>query len=845
MNDTQTTADATRATVSIGNYLTHLDETKRGLAKLLARENITVKHEAVSTACFNILDRVLVLPKFDNVTVDQYDLLIGHEVGHAKHSSGPDSIEILTKCQEFDGLHSYVNVLEDTRIERLMKEEYPGLRGSFRRGYEDFAKYGPLFQEDPNEPIEDHLFIDRINIQYKVGAYRKVPFTHEERALFPRIDALDSFAAVYVLAKELYDADVEAQKNNPEQANAEDTEDASDEEQSSEAPRRAQRDGEKNSKDVENNEDKESSQAKSAGDDDTQSESDSKNEADGQKGDAKTDSDEGQPSEDDAKASANNQSGEGDTEPGEKDADDVSKTARGPVAKTDVANSKALEDIASQKEEPKSTPISVNLRPLTDEVVSKFVVSSETYTNDVFTFLKVYPYLENAAKLYLDEFTTQHGGTIKYLAREFELRKSAKLAERAKTSRTGRLDVSKLYAYKFREDLFKSVTILPNGKSHGIVVLIDASGSMQNVMSDTLDQALLFGSFAKAAGIPFKALIFTDSRYTTRYRHKDEALVDPKESVPALESVDCDLVTILDTTAPRWKDQLVAVAAFALRFDLGKNSIALRSVSEGGLAGTGAVNELYSLPHTSLGSTPLYSAILIVENIVANLKSSLRLDKTTLLIVTDGDDSSGLACWTERSEHGPANISRYQPLTIRDTVTRAVYANYSRDTRYADAGWIADSNAIPAALIGSIQKRHACRVVTIKVLPKKFRYNRPTRYRRPHQNDLLKAAEQFAKPERSLRNGAYAGDGSGPWSFTEDDACASFKATGQVVFKSNDIIGDAAILVSAARFVINNSTNEEDISTKTPAQIKKAFVKHSVGATKNRVFVQTVVPFLA
>ena len=153
MSIEKATADTERATVAIGNYRTHLDETKRGLAKLLARENISVRHEAVSTAMFDIVNRVLVLPKFDSVSVDQYDLLIGHEVGHAKYSSGPTSVAILEKCRDFDGLHTYVNVLEDTRIERLMKDEYPGLRASFRRGYADFATHGPLFQEVVGEDI--------------------------------------------------------------------------------------------------------------------------------------------------------------------------------------------------------------------------------------------------------------------------------------------------------------------------------------------------------------------------------------------------------------------------------------------------------------------------------------------------------------------------------------------------------------------------------------------------------------------------------------------------------------------------------------------------------------------
>ena len=140
------------------------------------------------------------------------------------------------------------------------------------------------------------------------------------------------------------------------------------------------------------------------------------------------------------------------------------------------------------------------------------------------------------------------------MAREFDLKKAARLAERAKTSRTGRLDVTKLYAYKFREDLFKSVTVLPNGKSHGVVVVIDGSGSMHDVMSDTMDQALLFGTFAKAVGIPFKAVVFSTARYgteTSRSSIHNSTDGGSQTLVPAAASI--QLSTVLDTTAPRWK----------------------------------------------------------------------------------------------------------------------------------------------------------------------------------------------------------------------------------------------------------------------------------------------------
>ena len=37
-----------------------------------------------------------------------------------------------------------------------------------------------------------------------------------------------------------------------------------------------------------------------------------------------------------------------------------------------------------------------------------------------------------------------------------------------------------LVNYKFSEDLFKKVTLLPDGKNHGLVFILDWSGSMSN-----------------------------------------------------------------------------------------------------------------------------------------------------------------------------------------------------------------------------------------------------------------------------------------------------------------------------------------------------------------------------
>ena len=117
-------------------------EVKGTLAKLLATENLTVEHRKVSTASFDVNNRVLVLPIWD-ASETVYDLLVGHEVGHA----------LYTPNVPVDAPKGFVNVIEDARIERLMKQTYPGLRKTFFEGYRELwhQDFFGCAEEDPNK----------------------------------------------------------------------------------------------------------------------------------------------------------------------------------------------------------------------------------------------------------------------------------------------------------------------------------------------------------------------------------------------------------------------------------------------------------------------------------------------------------------------------------------------------------------------------------------------------------------------------------------------------------------------------------------------------------------------
>ena len=105
-------------------------EIKGALAKLLATENLTVEHCKCETASFDVINRVLSLPLWI-ASESVYDMLVGHEVGHA----------LYTPADEWEGMldvpKSYVNILEDVRIEKAMKDKFPGLRKDFFNGYKE------------------------------------------------------------------------------------------------------------------------------------------------------------------------------------------------------------------------------------------------------------------------------------------------------------------------------------------------------------------------------------------------------------------------------------------------------------------------------------------------------------------------------------------------------------------------------------------------------------------------------------------------------------------------------------------------------------------------------------
>tara|TARA_B100000579_G_scaffold180149_1_gene146808 strand:- start:374 stop:841 length:468 start_codon:yes stop_codon:yes gene_type:complete len=148
-------------------------EIKSQLAKLLATEDIVVEHKNVETAQFNVDTRVLILPIWEKASNDVYDMLVGHEVGHALFTPNEDPPK--------DVPHNFLNVCEDARIEKLMKRKYLGIAKSFYRGYSEMHE-NDFFELD-GEDIDTFNLADRANLHFKIGSFLDLSFSDLKRRL--------------------------------------------------------------------------------------------------------------------------------------------------------------------------------------------------------------------------------------------------------------------------------------------------------------------------------------------------------------------------------------------------------------------------------------------------------------------------------------------------------------------------------------------------------------------------------------------------------------------------------------------------------------------------------------
>jgi hypothetical protein len=437
-----------------------LIQSKSLLAKLMATENLIVEQRNVSTASFDVKNRVLTVPVLDkNISGYLYDLFMGHEVGHALYTP----LDGLVKAHEEKIPSGIMNVCEDARIEKKVKNKYPGIRSSFIRAYRELIEKD--FFGTAGTDLNDLNFIDRVNLYTKGGATQGIKFTPYEQSLVQLIEGTETYDDVMAVARLVADymkkQAEEHKKLHPEEF--EEDEDGDYEGFDSEG----YDDSDEFDEEEENRKDGNSGEENpNAKDEDKDLESDTGNEAGG-------------------------------TE----------------VSEHEALETKSYTDEAFRKNEKKlyatdgSTHYYGNIPKvnLADAIVSHKALWKR-YRADA---ENPYAYKRGINTEKFMKLRNDSKKVVGYLAKEFELRKNADQLKRASIAKTGDLNMSKIYSYQLTDDIFKKMTVVPGAKSHGLVMFLDWSGSMSNHLENTIKQLINLVMFCKKVNIPYDVYAFS------------------------------------------------------------------------------------------------------------------------------------------------------------------------------------------------------------------------------------------------------------------------------------------------------------------------------------------------
>lgn len=560
------------------------------LARLLSKENISVQHGKYQTAFFDIKNRMLGLPIWKDTSKDVYDLLVGHEVGHALYTPR-DALDGKLPCRK-----DYLNIVEDVRIEKMIRATYPGLVGSFRRGYSSLSDRD--FFGIKGKDSQKLAIGDRVNLKSKLDSQIDLTFSAEEQKVYDRVMAVQTWDDVVAAAIELQNlaqAQAEQEQKNGEKAKPAKTEQTGDESQD---PSSQEASTETKPDDLKNGEEPNSTDGNSNSAEDKESDGDSSSDDDAN---------------DSAPKPTNNEEKSSDVI---KDDQQFDPNSHGSVPEitTNSNFEKAAADLVDNGRTIASTIYAVvpSKEQLADMVISyKKIVESRKQIQDK----RIQMYGQKSVSEHGEEFTEFLASTKKFvsvLTKEFEMRKAAYQYSRSTVSQTGVLNVNKLHSYKCTDDIFLSVAQLANAKNHGMMMFVDYSSSMASVLPYVLKHIINLSVFCKSVGIPFQVYGFTGSNNSRPYLNRNDQSRNFKDG--EIVTDDVVILDLVSSSMPKAEYQNALKALFS-------QTTSYFAVSK----------------YEQLGNTPLNETIIAAHDLVKTFKSKNNIEKMTTVFLTDGE----------------------------------------------------------------------------------------------------------------------------------------------------------------------------------------------------------------
>lgn len=559
-------------------------QSKDYLAKLLAMENLTVLHDgSAQTASFDPKKRVLTLPILKVMTNFMYDAFIGHEISHALYTDGKQIELFMAENPEIPFV--LINIVEDARIEKLIKRKYPGLKSDFFRFYQLLSdpknEFGLDFFSLENTDLSKLDIFDRLNLHFKVGSFKKIPFNPSEEWTLDLLENLETMDDVFGACKKL----MEFHKKQQQQ-------------QSKSQPQ---------------------SQSKTTQQSSSQTQTGASSEPIVVK-------------QEDLKES------DGDSE------DTVEAEVLNPQDLPEQKNKKQKkeEQDSSGKqggsgENKKPKPLGEHTQKIEKEMLKIIVDKGDNVHYSMFTDeisvekniskskLTCTPEMFNMYTKFLGDINP----TINLMVSQFNMKKSADEYKKMKLSNSGKLNTKKLATYRTSNgsNMFLQNEIYPETQDHGLILFVDWSSSMDNIIHNVMKQALVIIEFCRKVNIPVKIYAFTDGSCNTAFSNGLKYGVTSPRSNLNVKELYCSI---------RFKNKAQHSAQCSALYKFSSKPAEVTSI-------------MY------MSGTPLNSLALFSNSIVNKFCEETKKQKVSVVLLTDGGagDTVPMVC-------GKTNILKHE-----------------------------------------------------------------------------------------------------------------------------------------------------------------------------------------
>ena len=385
------------------------------------------------------------------------------------------------------------------------------------------------------------------------------------------------------------------------------------------------------------------------------------------------------------------------------------------------------------------------------------------------------------------KFRSENKSIVSYMAKEFEMRKSADEFKRTRVAKTGVLNPNKLHAYKFSEDLFLRSNVVSDGKNHGFVMFIDWSGSMSPNMANTIDQLMLIAMFCKKVNIPFDVFAFTTSwgreesergSYKFENRTKGDLVINGQFK----------LLHLISSTVSTANFNTSMMHLRWMRNGMSYDSYDSNIVSN----------------NLRLGGTPLNEAICSAFEIVPMFQKKNKVQIVNTIFLTDGQGSRLGGYWNyDNNGNWMRDSASYKSRTvITDPVTKLHYDN--RGAGF-DGGQAVN-------LLKALKDRTECRVIGFYIAPMGRQFNREVSW-------MTNNYEALDKMKKDLKDNA----------FTILDS--------DVGYEQFFILSDKSLKVEGGELEIDDKM--------TKGRMKNAFIKSRKNKIGNKAMLSKFCEFVA